>query len=271
MKILSWNIVSFRSIIKKDNIVDNKKSKNNTFENFISKNNFDIICLQEIKINKNNSDIFLDFISDYEYRYLNIPHIKKGYSGVGILSKIKPIKVSDKLLNSDSENESEGRYIKLTFKHFYLINVYFPNAGIELKRLNYKDKFNNVFLKKINKLKTKKEVIIIGDFNSIQSPIDTYNFDTHHNKLAGVTDLEIKFFNELINNGFRNVFRDLYKNITQYSYFSYRWPGRLHNKGLLIDYILATDKISKQIKSIKYLKNIYGSDHLPIQVDLYKK
>lgn len=268
MKILSWNVVSFRSIIKKDNIIDNKKSKTNTFENYLLKNNFDIVCLQELKLNNNNADILLDFMPEYEYKYLNIPHIKKGYSGVGIMSKIKPIKVSDKLLNSDSENESEGRYMKVEFEKFYLINVYFPNAGIDLKRLNYKDKFNKMFLKKIIKMKLKKEVLIIGDFNAIQLPDDTYNFKSHYNKLAGVTNLEMNFLNELIDNGFRNTFRDLYKNKTQYSYFSYRWPGRTYNKGLLIDYALMTKSLSKKIKSIKYLDNIYGSDHLAILVNL---
>lgn len=267
MKILSWNIVSFRSFIKKDNIIDNKKSKNNTFENYISKNNFDIICLQELKLNENSAHILLDFMPEYEV-YLNIPHIKKGYSGVGIMSKIKPIKVSDKLLNSDSENESEGRYMKVEYKDFYLINVYFPNAGEKLKRLKYKDNFNKIFLKKIIKLKSKKEVIIIGDFNAIQLEIDTYNFNLHHNKLAGVTDLEMDFLNELIDNGFKNMFRELYKNKIQYSYFSYRWPGRARNKGLLLDYALFTNKISKKIKSIKYLDNIYGSDHIPISIQL---
>ncbi len=268
MKILSWNIVSFRSFIKKDNIIGDKKSKNNIFENFLSKNNFDIVCLQELKLNNNSADIFLDFMPSYEYTYLNIPHIKKGYSGVGIMSKIKPVKVSDKLLNSDSENESEGRYMKVEYKEFYLINVYFPNAGEKLKRLKYKDNFNKIFLKKIIKLKSKKEVIIIGDFNAIQSPIDTYNFKLHHNKLSGVTDLEMGFLNELIDNGFKNMFREMYPNKIQYSYFSYRWPGRKHNLGLLIDYVLTTNKISKKIKSIKYLDNIYGSDHLCLVVEL---
>jgi exodeoxyribonuclease-3 len=269
MKILSLNIVSFRSFIKKNNIIDNKKSKNNTFENYLSENNFDIVCLQELKLNEDSAHILLDFMPEkYEYKYLNIPHIKKGYSGVGIMSKIKPIKVSDKLLNSDSENESEGRYMKVEYKDFYLINVYFPNAGEGLKRLKYKDNFNKIFLKKILKLKSKKEVIIIGDFNAIQSKIDTYSFDSHYNKLAGVTDLEIKFLNELIDSGFKNTFRELHPNKIQYSYFTYRWSGRSKNLGLLIDFALITEKLLKKVKSIKYLDNIYGSDHLPIQLHL---
>jgi exodeoxyribonuclease-3 len=115
-----------------------------------------------------------------------------------------------------------------------------------------------------------KEIIIVGDFNAIQYEFDTYNFEKHFNKLAGVTEDEMKFLNKLINKGFKNAFREIYGNIKQYSYFSYRWPGRLHNKGLLIDFILATDKILNKVKSVKYLDNIYGSDHLPmvIKIDL---
>lgn len=269
MKILNWNIVSFRSIIKKNNIIDNKKYKNNTFYNYIIDNNFDIICLQEIKLNEKDLHILDEHLPEYPYKYVNIPHTKKGYSGVAILSKNEALTYDDHLLHNDGK-EAEGRYIQIEFDKFYLINIYFPNAGEDLKRLHYKNDFNKHLYTKLKKLKEKKEIIIVGDFNAIQYEFDTYNFEKHFNKLAGVTEDEIKFLNKLINKGFKNAFREIYGNIKQYSYFSYRWPGRLHNKGLLIDFILATDKILNKVKSVKYLDNIYGSDHLPmvIKIDL---
>lgn len=269
MKILNWNIVSFRSIIKKNNIIDNKKNKDNTFYNYIINNNFDILCLQEIKLNEKDLHIMDNYLPEYPYKYVNIPHSKKGYSGVAILSKIKAISYDDNLLHNNGK-ESEGRYIQLEFNHFYLINIYFPNAGEELKRLDYKNDFNKYLYNKLKKLKEKKEIIIVGDFNTIQYEFDTYDFKRHLNKLAGVTEDEMKFLNKLISKGFNNAFRELYGNKKQYSYFSYRWPGRLHNKGLLIDFVLATNNILKEIKSIKYLDNIYGSDHLPILLQLYE-
>jgi exodeoxyribonuclease-3 len=269
MKILCWNIVSLKALIKKTNIIDNTLNKNNTLENFIDKNKYDIICFQEIKLNELdlNNDILNDYFEEYGYQYVSIPHQKKGYSGVCILSKIKPLGYSNSLI-VNGESEKEGRFIMVEYDKFYLINVYFPNAGDHLKRLNYKDDFNNAFYNKVKKLKEQKEVIIVGDFNAIQYEFDTYNFDKHYNKLAGVTDLEMDFLNKLVDKGFLNIFRELYPNKIQYSYFSYRFPSRVHNKGLLIDYILSTSKISKKIKNIKYLDNIYGSDHLPFQFTL---
>ena len=90
MKILCWNIVSLRAILQKKNIIDNKEKIKNTFENFIKNNDFDIICLQEIKLCNNSINILLELLPEYEYKYYNIPKSKKGYSGVAIISKIKP-------------------------------------------------------------------------------------------------------------------------------------------------------------------------------------
>lgn len=271
MKIFNWNIVSFRSLIKKNNIIDNIKSNTashpNTFHNYIINNNYDILCLQEIKLNETDLHIMDEYFPEYPYKYVNIPHTKKGYSGVAILSKYEAISFDDHLLHNNGK-ESEGRYIQIEFDKFYLINIYFPNAGEGLKRLHYKNDFNKYLYNKLKKLKDKKEVIIVGDFNAIQYEFDTYNFEKHFNKLAGVTEDEMKFLNKLVDNGFYNSFRELYGNKKQYSYFSYRWPGRIHNKGLLIDFVLATSNILKKIKKIKYLDNIYGSDHLPIKIEL---
>lgn len=262
IKILSWNIVSLRALLKKNNIIDNKKLIKNTFENFIYKYKFDIICLQEIKLCDKTINILLDILPEYQYKYYNIPHTKKGYSGVAVISKIKPESYSINF------NDTLGRYLKIKFKKFYLINLYATNAGPNLERLNEKHIFNKKFYLKMQKLKAKKEILIVGDFNAIHTEIDSYDYKKHYNKLAGVTDVEINDFNKLINNGFINIFRTKYPNKKQYSYFTYRWPSRSYNKGLLIDFALGTNKISKKIKNIKYLENIYGSDHLPLYIEL---
>ena len=262
IKILSWNIVSLRALLKKNNIIDNKSLIKNTFENFIKKYQFDIICLQEIKLCTDTINILLEILPEYPYKYYNIPHTKKGYSGVAIISKFQPESYS---INFD---DTLGRYLELKFANFYLINVYATNAGTNLERLNEKHEFNKKFYSKMKKLKEKKEVIIVGDFNAIHTSIDSYDFEKHYNKLAGVTNIEIKDFNKLINNGFINVFRTKYPNKHQYSYFTYRWPSRKYNKGLLIDFVLTTSHIYTKIKTIKYLDNIFGSDHLPIQIEL---
>jgi len=181
MKILSWNIVSLRALLKKNNIIDNKNLIQNTFENFIKKYNYDIICLQEIKLCDKTINILLDFLKDeYPYKYYNIPHTKRGYSGVAILSKIKPISYSIKF------NDTLGRYLKVKFPKFYIINIYATNAGPNLERLKEKQQFNKKFFNKMQKLKSKKEILIVGDFNAIHKNIDSYDFKKHYNKLAGV-------------------------------------------------------------------------------------
>ena len=262
MKILCWNVNGFRSLIKKNNIEGNKN-----FREFIIKNKFDIICLQEIKINENNLELLDEYFPEYGYQYINIPYKKLGYSGVCILSKIEPLTSSDIIMHNN-ELEQEGRFIMVEFNKFYLINVYFPNSGEELKRMHYKEEFNRSFYNKVKNLKNKKDVVIVGDFNAIQTPNDTYNFEKQFNKLAGVTQIEINFLNKLINKGFLNIFRELYGNKKQYSYFSYRFPARTHNKGMLIDFVLATKNISKKIIDIKYMNEINGSDHLAIKINL---
>lgn len=266
MKILCWNIVSLRALLQKKNIIKNQEKIKNTFENFIKKYDFDIICLQEIKLCESTINFLLDILPEYQYKYYNIPHSKKGYSGVAIISRIKPESYSTNF------DDDLGRYLKVKFKNFYLINLYAVNAGPKLERLKDKEIFNKKFYKKMTKLKEKKDVIIVGDFNAIQLDIDSYDFKKHHNKLAGVTDIEIKNFNKLLNSGFYNVFRELYPKKKQYSYFTYRWPGRSYNKGLLIDFALVTKNIlNKYIKKIDYLENIYGSDHLPFVLELDNK
>lgn len=267
MRILNWNIVSFRSLIKKDNIIDNKKSINNTFSNFVNKKNFDILLLQELKLNEDNLYLLDEYFLNYNYKYVNIPHKKKGYSGVAIISKYKPIRMIDKLI-VNGDNDTEGRILILEFNSIYLINVYFPNAGEKLKRLDYKNDFNTSIYKILNRLKQKKEIIIVGDFNAIQKPIDDFNYLLHYNKLAGVTQDEIDFINKLIDNGYHNAFRELHKDKIQYSYFTYRYPARARNHGMLLDHVLVTNKLLKKIKKIKYLENIFGSDHVPIQINI---
>lgn len=256
MKILSYNVNGLRAILKKDNIIDNKKSKNNTFENFITKNDFDIVCLSEIKISCQHSNILNNILPQYKYKYYNICDNTSSRNGVCIFSKIKPINI-----NYDLNHNKEGRFIELEFEKFYLVFVYNPNSGAKLERLKFRTEDWDVqLLKKLNLLKKKKEVLLCGDLNVIPDEHGTYNFKTQHNKLAGVTDNEMNNFNKLLNNGFINIQPKKIK----YTYFSYRFQARKYNKGMILDYFISTPKLIKKIKNIKILNNIYGSDHLPI-------
>jgi len=260
MKLLFSNVNGFRSVLKKTTIIDNVSRQNNTFENFADK--YDIICLNEIKMCKTSLEkLDDDLFINHEYKYYSVPHSKRGYSGVAIFSKEEPIDYSTDLYDND-----EGRYIHLEFDKFYIVCVYKPNAGPKLERLEYKNDFDKLFLRRIKSLMKKKEVIICGDMNAIQYPdLDTYDFEKHHNKLAGVTDTEINNLNKLIDDDkIFNAFRYKHPNKLQYSYFSFRFPARKYNKGMMLDYILCTKKLLKHIKSVKYENDVYTSDHLCI-------
>lgn len=246
MRILSWNINGIRAMLKKDYIKNNESKENNTFNNFIKK--YDIICLQELKIyDKINFET-------HKFNYLNLCTCKKGYSGVGILTNIEPISVK--------KSKRDGRSIILEFDKFYLINAYFPNAGPHLERIKDKEIFNKFILDEMKKLSKYKEVLIVGDFNAVLNENDVYNFKQMHNKTAGVTDLEINYLNQFANE-YYNIFRNFHPKKIQYSYFSYRFPARLYNKGMLLDHAFSTKKLYEKCKDINYL-NVYGSDHLPL-------
>lgn len=260
-KILCWNINGFRSIIKKDFIVNNEKKEGNTFENFLKKENADIITLSEIKADCSHNNLYDGFLKDeYRYKYWSHCTKTKGRNGVAVFSKYKPINVKKGLVD-------EGRYIELEFDSFYLVSVYQPNSGEKLKRLEFRTEiWDPLLLKKLIKLKSKKNVILCGDMNVIHYPIDTSNFEKQLNKISGVTEKEMQNFHKIIKEGFVDVYSELNPkmNKVDYTYFSYYTKGRLYNKGMRIDYFIINEELKKCIKDYKVLNNIYGSDHLPI-------
>lgn len=264
ISILSWNVNGLRSIIKKNNIIDDSHVLNNTFENFISNLNPDIIVLTETKLNKCSDNLFDSLLSQYKYRYIQPCNVHKGRNGVIIFSKIKPLNV---LFNITDE----GRYIQLEFSNVYVCGVYVPNSGDKLKRLDYRiNTWNPLFLNHVNNLKKIKDVIICGDLNVINNINDTSNYKGQINKIAGVTQLEINNFHLLLNSGFIDVYNYLFPNKVEFTYYSYYTHGRKYNKGMRIDYFLVTKNILKNIITMNVLNNIYGSDHLPILLTLKK-
>jgi len=268
VKILTHNINGIRAILKKDNIIDNISKKNNTYLNYIKKENPDIICWNELKIckDKYSKEIGDKFLEEYPYKCINLSCEKKGYAGISLFSKIKPISSCIKL-----DDVSTGRYGMMEFDKFIIVCVYVINSGEKLKNIKAREEWNNIFLKKIKELqkKYKKEIIITGDFNAINRKIDTYNYKQQHNKISGVTDIEMNDFQKLLKETkLVDSWLELYKNKIQYSYFTYKFKSREHNRGMRIDYFLLSKKILKKIKNIDIQDNIYGSDHLVLMLEL---
>ncbi|KRX08933.1 Endonuclease/exonuclease/phosphatase [Pseudocohnilembus persalinus] len=256
--ISSWNINGIRAQLKK-----------NDLKNYVQKYQPDIFCLNETKIDEDmykQSKIQeeIPFQKDY-FSYWNfVKPPKKGYSGVALYSKVKPISIQYDL--DKEEHDQEGRLITAEFDNFYVCSVYVPNAGQGLKRLDYRTKqWDADFHTYLNKLKQKKNVIVAGDLNVAHHEIDLANPKTNL-KSAGFTIEERESFSKLIDNGWIDSFRKMHPEKVKYSFFSMRSGGRPKNVGWRLDYFVVNEEFYDQIISSDINNDIYGSDHTPIEL-----
>lgn len=250
MKIISWNVNGINALLSK------KDSK------FLKNSNADIICLQEMKATKEKMPHLLALEGYLQY---NSIAKRKGYSGVTTLSKIKPINVIEGI--KIEEFDSEGRTLTLEFEDFFLVNSYFPNAQPELARIDFKVSFDKALEKFCEKLNKKKPVIIAGDFNVAHTEIDLKNPKTNQNN-AGFSPGEREWIDSLIKKEWIDSFRLFCKDPGHYTWWSYRFKAREKDIGWRIDYFLTSRDLKNRIKSSKILKNIYGSDHCPISLEI---
>lgn len=247
MKLISWNVNGIRACVNKN------------FMEFFNEVDADIFCLQETKLQENQIDLKLNGY----YQYWNYAK-KKGYSGTAVFSKKEPLSVTYGI--NIEEHDQEGRVITLEFEDFYMITVYTPNSQSELKRLDYRMKWEDDFRAYLKKLDEIKPVIVCGDLNVAHKEIDLKNPKTNR-KNAGFTDEERNKFTELLNQGFIDTFRYFYpdeENI--YSWWSYRFKAREKNAGWRIDYFCASEKLKDRLVSAKIYTEVLGSDHCPVEL-----
>src|SRR5690606_36928614 len=249
MKIISWNINGIRAITKKD-----------FFEDF-SKMNPDVICLQETKAQDGEVEEALSKITNY-HQYYNSAE-RKGYSGVAILSKKEPIAVTCDM--GVAEHDNEGRVICSEFDNFFLVNVYVPNPGQKLERLDYRKNWDTDFRNYLKNLEKTKPVILCGDLNVAHRAIDLKNDKAKYNKTAGYTQIEIDGMDNLLSAGFVDTFRYFHPETVAYTYWSYRFKARERNTGWRIDYFLVSNPLVEKINKVEILSEYFGSDHCPIQ------
>lgn len=252
MKLISWNVNGLRAIVKKD-----------FFEN-IKKMDPDVLCLQETKAQDNEVTKALSLLSNYNI-YVNSAD-KKGYSGTVILSKTKPISIVNDM--DVAKHDKEGRVICAEYPNFYLVNVYVPNSGQQLERLNYRKQWDTDFLQYLKYLEKKKPLIVSGDFNVAHKPIDLKNDKANYNKTAGYTQVEIDGMDNFIKAGFNDAFRKSHPNTVAYTYWNYRFKARERNIGWRIDYFLMSKSLIDAIENVGILSEYYGSDHCPIRLEI---
>lgn len=245
MKLISWNVNGLRACVQKG------------FIDYFNKENADIFCVQETKLQEGQIELELDGYHQY-WNYAD----KKGYSGTAIFTKKEPISVSYGM--GIDEHDKEGRVITLEFEHFYLVNVYTPNSKQELARLDYRVKWEDDFRKYLKGLDNKKPVILCGDLNVAHNEIDLKN-PKNNRKNAGFTDEERGEFTNLLKDGFIDTFRYFYPDkVGVYSWWSYRFNARKNNAGWRIDYFIVSEKLKDRLKDSKIHTEVLGSDHCPV-------
>lgn len=251
MKLVSWNVAGIRACIKKG------------FVDFFNEVDADIFCVQESKVTEDK----FDFRPKGYDMYL-FPAVRKGYSGTLIYSKVKPLNVI--YGNIKKEYDEEGRTITLEFENFYLVNDYVPNVKRDLSRMDFRMHFEDVFRKYLNQLDEKKPVIICGDFNVAHEEIDICNAKQNIGN-AGFTYEERDKFTELLNSGFTDTFRHFNPDLTGvYTWWSYMPGVRDRNIGWRIDYFLVSNRFINNVKNVTIYRDVYGSDHCPIGIEIEK-
>mgnify|MGYP002657913076 FL=1 len=249
MKMVSWNVNGLRACVTKG------------FVDIFNKLDADIFCLQETKLQEGQIDLPLEGY----YQYWNYAK-KKGYSGTAIFTKKEPLAVTNGI--GIDEHNTEGRVITLEFDDFFFVTCYTPNSQNELKRLDYRMKWEDDFREYLLRLNKKKPVILCGDLNVAHNEIDLKNPKTNR-KNAGFSDEEREKMTTLLNSGFTDSFRYLYPDKEGiYSWWSYRFNARKNNAGWRIDYFITSDSIKDKIIDSKIHTDIMGSDHCPVELDI---
>jgi len=249
MKLISWNVNGLRACVSKN------------FMEYFNEADADVFCLQETKMQEGQ----LSLDTPGYHQYFNYAE-KKGYSGTAIFVKKEPLNVTYGI--GVEEHDREGRVITLEYPDFYMITVYVPNSQDGLKRLDYRMRWEDDFLKYIKKLDKKKPVIYCGDLNVAHEEIDLKNPKTNHEN-AGFSDEERGKFSDVLNAGFVDSFRFFYPDTEgAYSWWSYRMKARERNAGWRIDYFVVSDRIKDKMTEAKIHSEILGSDHCPVELDI---
>jgi exodeoxyribonuclease III len=253
VKIVSWNVNGLRAIYKKG------------FRDFIMHNDFDILCLQEIKINKEK--ILKEIKSPEGYLPYFSCALRPGYSGVATYTKIMAHNAGYGF--GIPHFDDEGRVLWQEYKDFILFNTYMPNGGRDKKRLAYKMEFYYEFLDYLKRLlKAGKNIIVTGDINTAHKPIDLARPRQNENN-TGFLPEERQWIDRLLDAGFLDAFRLFNSKPQNYTWWDYKTHARQRNVGWRIDYFFISKGLEKKVKQCSIMPDVMGSDHCPIYLEIY--
>ncbi|HNR20430.1 MAG TPA: exodeoxyribonuclease III [Bacteroidia bacterium] len=247
-----WNVNGIRAIWKKG------------FPEWFDKANPDILCLQETKAQEDQLDHEVVNFKDYNSYFFSAE--KKGYSGVAVYTKLKPLRVTSGL--SNALFDGEGRVLEMEFKDFVLYNVYFPNGGRGPERVKYKlDFYGELFNRANDKRKTHKNIIVCGDYNTAHKEIDLAR-PKENVKTSGFMPEERAWVDKIVSMDYIDIFREYNTNPEQYTYWDQITRARERNVGWRIDYYMISKEMRNMVSNATIHADIMGSDHCPIGLEL---
>ena len=253
MRIISYNVNGIRSAMNKG------------FADWLKTDPADIICLQEIKANV--EDIDHKSIEELGFQCFFFPAAKKGYSGVGILTKIQPdgLQYGNGIMQSDAE----GRVIRADYGDLTLINAYFPSGSSGDERQAYKYQWLDEFYEYIQDVRRgRPNLIVCGDYNICHQAQDIHDPVRNANS-SGFLPEERAWLDKWFCNGFTDTFRHFKPtDKDHYSWWSFRAGARDRNKGWRIDYISVSEPLRPRLTDAAILPEVRHSDHCPVFVAL---
>lgn len=252
MKIISYNVNGVRAAQKKGLV------------EWLESANADVVCLQEIKANQDQIDLLPFEQAGYKHHYWFSAQ-KKGYSGVAILSKQKPLHVE--YGTGIASMDFEGRNIRADFHDCSIMSVYVP-SGTNLDRLSHKFEYMDMFQAYIDSLKEDHpNLVICGDYNICHQAIDIHD-PVRNKNVSGFLPEEREWLSGFLASGFTDAFRHFNDQPHQYSWWSYRANSRANNKGWRLDYTLVSEPLTSKLKRAVILSDAVHSDHCPVLVEL---
>ncbi|MBD8347463.1 exodeoxyribonuclease III [Dysgonomonas sp. HGC4] len=252
MKIVSYNVNGIRAAFNKG------------LAEWLNKENPDVVCFQELKAQEDQIDLITLKSLGYEYCYFH-PAEKKGYSGVGIITKIQPDFV--KIGMGIEKYDKEGRVIRVDYGNVTIICVYIPSGTTGGLRQVFKMEFLADFSEYIQELrKERKEILICGDYNICHKPIDI-NHPEKHLTSSGFLPEEREWFDQFVGTGMIDTFREYDQSGEKYTWWSYRAGAKPKNLGWRIDYHMISSEARERVKSATIHNEVCYSDHCPISIE----
>lgn len=252
LKIISWNTNGLRAVNKKG------------FLNWLAKDKQDILCIQETKCREDQ--VPTDVKNAAEYHTCFTSGDKKGYGGVGLFTREKPLSVKYSL--GIDGFDDEGRTIVADYGRFILFNVYFPNGKASKERLQYKLRFYDQFLELIDHLLAEgRKIVICGDLNTAHKEIDLAR-PKQNEKISGFLPVERAWMDKLVAHGFLDTFRIFNQQGNNFSWWDLKTKARERNVGWRIDYFFISENMREQITSAFILADVTGSDHCPVGIEI---